>query len=112
LSLLGSKGGQKVQSTKNGLATASRPVASLETAPLEHETPGVRKTLSSMTTARPKEAQHQLRLHRFAVQLYETLVERYGIDHEQAKLALRLVEATNQDGSHVAVSLPSGLARD
>ena len=59
-----------------------------------------------MTAVRPKEAQHQLRLHLFAVQLYETLVERYGIDHEQAELALRLVEATNLDGGDVAVSLP------
>jgi hypothetical protein len=66
-----------------------------------------------MTAVRPEEAQHQLRLHLFAVQLYETLVERYGIDHEQAELALRLVEATNLDGGDVAVSLPSGdLARE
>jgi hypothetical protein len=50
---------------------------------------------------------HQQRLHRFAIQLYETLVERYGIHHEQAQLALRLVEATNPDGSDVAVSIPS-----
>ena len=53
---------------------------------------------------------HQQRLHRFAIQLYETLVERYGIHHEQAQLALRLVEATNPDGSAVAVSIPSGYA--
>jgi hypothetical protein len=45
------------------------------------------------------ESLRQLRLHRFAVQLYETLVERYGINHEQTELALRLVEATNPDGN-------------
>jgi hypothetical protein len=65
-----------------------------------------------MTAARQQELQHQLRLHRFAVQLYETLVERYGIHHEQAKLALRLVEETNPENSTVAVPMPSGsLAR-
>jgi hypothetical protein len=62
-----------------------------------------------MTAVRPEETQHQLRLHLFAVQLYETLAERNGIDHEQTKLALRLVEATNLDGGDVAVSLPSGV---
>jgi hypothetical protein len=61
-----------------------------------------------MMSVRREETQHQLRLHRFAVRLYETLVERYGIQHEEAELALRLVEATNTDGGDVAVSVPSG----
>jgi hypothetical protein len=65
-----------------------------------------------MMAVRREETYRQLRLHRFAVRLYETLVERYGIQHEQAQLALRLVEATNPDNSTVAVSIPSGnLAR-
>ena len=59
-----------------------------------------------MTPVRQEEAQHPPRLHRFAVQLYETLVERYGINHEQAEVALGLVEATKPDNS--TVSVPSG----
>ena len=76
------------------------------------ETLARRQTLFDMTAVRNDEARQQLRMHRFAVRLYETLVERYGINHEQTKLALRLVEATNTDGGDVAVSVPGrGLAR-
>jgi hypothetical protein len=45
----------------------------------------------------------QLRLHRFAVQLYETLVEKYGLDHEQTERALQLVKATKPMDATVAV---------
>jgi hypothetical protein len=60
-----------------------------------------------MDRVRLDEAQRQLQIHRFAVQLYETLAEWYGIHHEQTELALRLVGATNPDGSTVAVCVPS-----
>ncbi len=56
-----------------------------------------------MISMRHDEAQHHLRIHRLAVKLYESLVARHGIHHEQAELALRLVEATNPEGSAVAV---------
>jgi hypothetical protein len=64
--------------------------------------------LSSMDRVRLDEAHRLLQMHRFAVQLYETLAERYGIHHEQTELALRLVGATNPNGCTVAVSVPSG----
>jgi hypothetical protein len=67
------------------------------------ETGTVPKTLSGMDRLRQDDAHRQRRLHRFAVQLYDTLVERYGIHHEQTKLALRLVESTNPDGRSVVV---------
>lgn len=67
----------------------------------------MRRSLCSMALVRHEQEQHQLRLHRFAVRLYETLVERYGIHHEQAELALRLVQATNPDGREVVVSVPN-----
>jgi hypothetical protein len=66
------------------------------------------KHYSIMSLVCREEAQRQLRMHRFAVRLYETLVERYGINHEQAQLALRLVEVTKPDGSDVIVSVPNG----
>ena len=59
--------------------------------------------LTSMTSRRDREAQQDLRIHRLAVELYELLVARHGIYHEQAQLALRLVEATNPEGSAIAV---------
>jgi len=43
-------------------------------------------------------------MHRFAVQLYGALVERYGLHDEQTKLALRLVAATNPTGASVAMT--------
>jgi len=58
-----------------------------------------------MDEVRLDEAQRRLGMHRFAVQLYQTLVERHGIHHQEAQLALRLVAATNPDGSTVAVSV-------
>jgi len=65
-----------------------------------------------MSLVRYAETQRELRMHRFAVRLYETLVERHGINNEHAELVLRLVEATNTNGGEVAVSVPSGnLAR-
>ena len=52
---------------------------------------------------RRTDAQRLLMVHRFAVQLYETLAEQHGIDHEQTKLALRLVEETRPDDGSVVV---------
>ena len=63
---------------------------------------------SFMSPVRQMETQYQLRIHRFAVQLYETLVERVGIHHEETQLALRLVEATDPDGSDVTVTVRRG----
>jgi len=71
-----------------------------------HETPGRRKTLFGM--GRQQEVHRQLQVHRFAVQLYETLVERLGIHHEQTQLALRLVESTKPEGGSVVVSAGDG----
>jgi hypothetical protein len=61
-----------------------------------------------MSLVRYDETQRELGMHRFAVRLYETLVERHGLNNEHAELALRLVEATNTNGGEVAVSVPSG----
>lgn len=66
------------------------------------------KHYSNMSLVCREEAQRQLRMHRFAVRLYETLVDRYGINHEHAQMALRLVEVTKPDGSDVTVCVPNG----
>ncbi len=58
-----------------------------------------------MAKVRNDDAMHQRKMHRFAIQLYGTLVERYGIHDEQARLALRLVEATNPSGLAVVVPM-------
>lgn len=63
------------------------------------------KALFDMKAVPREEIEQQLRMHRFAVQLYETLVERVGINHEEAQLALKLVEATNPDRTDVTVSV-------
>jgi hypothetical protein len=56
-----------------------------------------------MTSLRDGEAQQHMRIHRLAVELYEWLAARHGIYHRQVQLALRLVEATNAEGSAIAV---------
>jgi hypothetical protein len=67
----------------------------------------LRNARSSVVAVRQEETPNQLRLHRFAVQLFQSAVERYGIDHEEAELALRLVEATNPGDTDVAVLVGS-----
>ncbi|MBZ5603519.1 MAG: hypothetical protein LAO79_14565 [Acidobacteriia bacterium] len=52
-----------------------------------------------------------LRIHRLAVQLYTSLIERHGIHHEHAEIALRLVEATKPEGIAVAVAVGSSFVR-
>jgi hypothetical protein len=59
-----------------------------------------------MVHARHEETHRQLWMHRFAIELYQTRIELYGIDDEQTALALRLVEATKPDCSAVAVPFP------
>lgn len=70
--------------------------------------PSASKHYFVMNLACHEVARQQLRMHQFAVQLYETLVERFGINHEQTQSALRLVEETNPDRSDVTVSVRRG----
>jgi hypothetical protein len=60
-----------------------------------------------MAAVPEEETQRRLLMHQLAVQLYETLVERHGINHGQAELARRLVEATDPGRTAPASSVPN-----
>jgi hypothetical protein len=64
-----------------------------------------------MASVLREETEKRRRIHQFAVQFHKTLVERYGVDHEQTKLASRLVEATNPHGGRTASTPSDTLAR-
>jgi hypothetical protein len=59
--------------------------------------------LFNMIAARQHRWRVRLRLHRRAVQIYQSTVEKYGIADERAQSALHLVEITNPGDAEVAV---------